>query len=323
MVTFLLFCVLLFVFGRADAQKSPKIPRVGLLAAGSASSLASRIRAFREQLEELGYVEGKNILVEYRFADGKSERLADDAAHFVRSNIDLIIAEGASAAHAAKNATKTIPIVIGHAADPVGTGLVTNLARPGGNVTGLSDFTLGVITKRLEILIDAVPNASRIGVVLNPKNPTNPLQLKDLQELAPLLRITLVSFEVKKPDDFKSALTMMNKARVAASIVMGDPMFSAYRTQLLHNITNSRMPAIWAMREYVLAGGLMSYGADFDDLFRRAAIYVEKILKGAKPAELPVEQPTKFEFVVNLKAAKQIGLTIPPHVLARADRVIR
>ena len=241
----------------------------------------------------------------------------------VRSNIDLIIAEGASAAHAAKNATRTIPIVIGHAADPVGTGLVTNLARPVGNITGLSDFTLGVITKRLEILTEAVPNASRIGVILNPKNPTNPLQLKDLQELAPLLRITLVSFEVNQPDDFEPTFARMNNSRVSASIVVGDPMFSAYRKQLLQNITSNRMPAIWAMREYVLAGGLMSYGADFDDLFRRAAIYVDKILKGAQPAELPVEQPTKFEFVINLKAAKQIGLTIPPNVLARADQVIR
>ena len=309
--------------GMAQAQQPNKIARIGLLAAGSSSSVLSRLEAFRGQLRELGYVEGRNIAIEYRYADGKSERLPNDAADLVRSEIDLIVAEGASAAYAAKNATNTIPIVIGHAADPVGTGLVTSLARPSGNVTGLSDFNLGVITKRLEILTETVPNAARIAVILNPTNSTNPLQLKELQTMAPLLPIKLLSFEVQNPEDFKPAFTMMNTARVAAAIVMGDPMLNAHRTRLLQNIANNRMPAIWAMRDYVLAGGLVSYGADFDDLFRRAAVYVDKILKGAKPADLPIEQPTKFELVINMKTAKQIGVKIPPNVLARADKVIK
>ena len=180
-----------------------------------------------------------------------------------------------------------------------------------------------MITKRLELLKEVVPTASRMAIMLNPSNPTNPLQLRDLQAMAPALGVTTVPFEVKNPDDVKPAFAMMNKARMEAVIVIGDPMFGALRTQLLQIINNRRLPAIWAMREYVLAGGLMSYGADFDDLFRRAAIYVDKILKGAKPADLPVEQPTKFELLINLSAARQIGLSVPPNVLARADRVIR
>lgn len=290
----LALCAVLFALrASAQAQQPRKIVRIGLLANGSASSLASRVEAFRRQLGELGYIERKNIAIEYRYSNGKSNRLPEYAAELIRSKVDLIVAEGASAAHAAKNATNSIPIVIGHAADPVGTGLVTSLARPVGNVTGLSDFTLGVITKRLELLKEVVPAASRMAIMLNPSNPTNPLQLRDLQAMAPALGVTTVPFEVKNPDDVKPAFAMMNKARMEAVIVIGDPMFGALRTQLLQIINNRRLPAIWAMREYVLAGGLMSYGADFDDLFRRAAIYVDKILKGAKPADLPVEQPTE------------------------------
>ena len=220
-------------------------------------------------------------------------------------------------------ATSTIPIVIGNAADPVGTELVASLARPGGNITGLSDFNVGVITKRLELLKEIVPTASRIAVMLNPANPTNPLQLKTLQDIAPALRLALLSFEIKGPDDIEPSFAAMKKDRATALLIVGDPMFGTHRTRLIDLTAKSRLPAIWSVSDYVAAGGLMSYGTDFNDLFRRAATYVDKILKGAKPGDLPIEQPTKFELVINLKAAKQIGLKIPPNVLARADKVIR
>jgi putative ABC transport system substrate-binding protein len=271
----------------------------------------------------LGYVEGKNIKIEYRYAEGKFERLPELAAELVRLNVDVLIAEGAPAAHAAKNVTSVIPIVMGNAADPVGTGLVASLAKPGGNITGLSDFNLGVVSKRLELLKEVVPSASRIAVLLNPSNPTNPLQLKDLQVIAPALHVTLLSLEARGPDDFERAFTAMRKERVAALIVFGDPMCGTYQTRLLDLAGKQRLPTIWSLSRYVEAGGLMSYGTNFDDLYRRAAVFVDKILKGAKPSDLPVEQPTKFELVINLKTAKQIGLTIPPNVLARADEVIK
>jgi putative ABC transport system substrate-binding protein len=307
----------------AEAQQPKKVPRIGYLATGSASAVSRLTEAFREGLRELGYVEGKDIAIEYRYADGKAERLPDLAAELVRLKVDVLVAAGAPAAHAAKTATSTIPIVIGNAADPVGTGLVASLARPGGNITGLSDFNLGVITKRLELLKEVVPTASRIAVLLNPANPTNPLQLKETQAAAPGLGVTLLPLEVRGPDDFDRAFTAMRKERARALLVFGDPMFGTHRTRIVELAAKSRLPAIWSLSEYVEAGGLMSYGTHFNDLYRRATIYVDKILKGAKPAELPVEQPTKFELVINLKTAKQIGLTIPPNVLARADKVIK
>jgi putative ABC transport system substrate-binding protein len=322
-IVWLLTTALISIAPLVNAQQAKKIARIGFLVTGSSSSASSRVEAFRQELRELGYAEGKDIAIEYRYAGGKSDRLPDQAAELVRLKVDVLVAQGAPAAHAAKNATTTIPIVIGNAADPVGTGLVASLARPGGNITGLSDFNVGVITKRLELLKEMVPTASRIAVMLNPANPTNPLQLKDLQAIAPALRVALLSLEVKGPDDIEPAFATMKKQRAAALIVVGDPMFGSHRARLIELTANSRLPAIWSVSEYVTAGGLMSYGTDFDDLFRRAAIYVDKILKGAKPADLPVEQPTTFELVINLKAAKQIGLTIPPNVLARADRVIR
>jgi putative ABC transport system substrate-binding protein len=319
----LLITALLLIVSLVEAQQPKQVPRIGFLATGSAPAVLTRVEAFRRGLRDLGYVEGKNIAIEYRYAAGKSDRLPDLAAELIHLKVDVLVAQGAPAAHAAKNATNTIPIVMGNAADPVGTGLVTSLARPGGNITGLSDFNLGVITKRLELLKEVVPTASRIAVLLNPANPTNPLQLKDLEAIAPALRVTLLSLEVKGPDDIETAFTTVKKARAAALLIVGDPMFGANRTRLVELATKSRLPTIWSVREYVAAGGLMSYGTHLDDLHRRAAVYVDKILKGAKPADLPVEQPTKFEFIVNLKTAKQIGLTIPPNVLARADKVIR
>ena len=307
----------------AEAQQAKKIPRIGFLSSRSPDAEKSRLAAFQQGLRDLGYVEGKNILIEQRYAGGKFDRLPDLAAELVRLKVDVLVATGAPASHAAKNATSLIPIVMGNAADPVGIGLVASLARPGGNITGLSDFAEGVITKRLELLKEVVPSASRVGVLLNPVNPTNPLQLKEIHTTAPALGVTLLSLEAKGADDIDRAFTAMRKERAGALIVLGDPMLETHRTRITELAVKSRLPAIGAHRGYMDAGGLMYYGTNFDDLYHRAATYVDKILKGAKPADLPVEQPMKFELIINLTAAKQIGLTIPPNVLARADRVIK
>ena len=307
----------------SDAQQLKKVARIGFLASSSSERVKSRLAAFQQGLRELGYVEGKNVIVEYRSAEGKFERLPEIASELVRLKVDLLVVEGAPAAHATKNATSVIPIVIGNAADPVGTGLVASLARPGGNITGLSDFNLGVVTKRLELLKEIVPSASRVAVLWNPTNPTNPLQLKETQTAAPGLGVTLLSLEAKGADDIERAFSAIRKERPGALIVIGDPMFGTHQKRITQLTIKSRLPAIYGAPESVDAGGLMSYGTNFADLFRRAATYVDKILKGTKPADLPVEQPKKFEFIINLKAAKQIGLTIPPNVLVRADKVIK
>ncbi len=307
----------------AQAQQAKKVPRIGFLSSRSPDAEKSRLAAFQQGLQELGYLEGKNILIEQRYAAGQFERLPELAAELVRLKVDVLVATGAPASHAAKSVTKTIPIVMGNAADPVGTGLVESLARPGGNITGLSDFNLGVVTKRLELLKEIVPSAARVAVLLNPANPTNPLQLKEIQVIAPALGVTLLPLEAKGPDDIDRAFTAIRKERAGALIIFGDPMLETHRTRITELAVKSRLPAIYGSGGYVDAGGLMSYGTNFDDLYRRAATYVDKILKGTKPADLPVEQPIKFEMIINLKAAKQIGLTIPPNVLARADKVIR
>src|SRR5713226_1611584 len=307
----------------AQAQQPKKVPRIGFLAASSAENLKSRLAAFQQGLRELGYVEEKNIVIEYRYAAGNFERLPDLAAELVRLKMDVLVAEGAPAAHAAKNATSVMPIVIGNAADRVGTGLVASLARPGGNITGLSDFNLAVVTKRLELLKEVVPSVSRVAVLLNPANPTNPLQLKEIQAVAPTLGVALLSMDAKEADDIDRAITTIRKERAGALMVIGDPMLGTNAKRIAELAVKGRMPAIYGTSPNVDAGGLMSYGTNFDDLYRRAATYVDKILKGAKPADLPVEQPLKFELVINLKAAKQIGLTIPPNVLVRADKVIK
>ncbi|HWH76357.1 MAG TPA: ABC transporter substrate-binding protein, partial [Candidatus Binatus sp.] len=256
-------------------------------------------------------------------AEGKFDRLPEFAAAMVRLRVDVIVAEGAPAAHAAKNATHDLPIVIGNAADPVGTGLVASLAHPGGNITGLSDFNLDVVTKRLELIKQVVPKGARIAVLWNPGNPTNPLQLKELRPAAPALGVTLFDVQAKNFEDIEPAFKLIKNHRAAAVLVLGDPMFGTHTKRIAELANKNRLPAIYGSADNMEAGGLMSYGTNFADLYRRAATYVDKILKGAKPADLPVEQPTKFEFVINLKAAKQIGLTIPPNVLARADKVIR
>ena len=321
--SFALCALLVALCASVQAQQLRRVPRIGFLSSRSPDAEKSRLAAFQQGLQKLGYSAGKNILIEQRYAAGKFDRLPDLAAELVGLKVDVLVTTGTPAAHAAKNATSTIPIVIGNAGDPVGTGLVASLARPGGNVTGLSVLNTELSGKRLELLKEVVPTASRVAVLLNPANSINPLQLKEIQSAAPALGVTLHSLEVKGTDDIDRAFTAMKKERTGALIVLGDPLLETHRTRIAELAVKSQLPAIYSLAPYVEAGGLMSYGTNFDDLYRRAATYVDKILKGAKPADLPVEQPTKFEFVINLKAAKQIGLTIPPNVLARADRVIR
>src|SRR5215475_350437 len=283
----------------ADGQ-AKKTPRIGFLATGSAEYVKSRVTAFEQALHKLGYVDGTSITIEYRYADGRFEQLPSLATELVRLRVDILVVMGAPAAHAAKNATSVIPIVIGNAADPVGTGLVASLARPGGNITGLSDFNLGVVTKRLELLKEVVPSASRVAVLLNPANPTNPPQLKEIQTVAPALGVTLLALEAKTSDDIAPAFAVMKSKRAGALLVMGDPMFNTHRRRIAELALKGRVPTIWTVKENVDAGGLMSYGTNYEDLYRRAAGYVDKILKGARPADLPVEQPTKFELVINM-----------------------
>jgi putative ABC transport system substrate-binding protein len=322
------FLLISFIVGSihfAEAQQPvSKIRRVGFLGSVSphASGDRSRVEGLRLGLRQLGYVEGKNILIEYRYADGKIERLPSLAAELVSLKVDILLARGAPAAHAAKNATGTIPIIFGNAADPVGTGLVSSLARLGGNITGLSDFNSGVITKRLELIKEVVPKIFHVAVFLNPANPTNRPQSNEIDAIAPALGVKLLSFEVQGFDDIERAFTAMKKERTGALLVIGGAAGN-FGPRIAEIALENRLPTIWTSSNAVETGGLMSYGTDFADLYRRAATYVDKILKGAKPGDLPVEQPTKFELTINLKTAKQIGLTIPPNVLARADRVIK
>jgi putative tryptophan/tyrosine transport system substrate-binding protein len=302
----------------AEAQQpTKKVPRIAYLGGGSAELERVWLDAFLQGLRELGYFEGKNIVVERRFAAGRYDELPELAAELVGLKVDVIVAASTPVAHSAKKATGTIPVVM-VVADPIGTGLVSSLAKPGGNLTGLSDFHGDLITKRLEILKEVVPSAARIAVLSNPGNPSCSLQTKELAAVAPALGLTLFAVEAKGLDDIAPGFTTMKKQRAGAVLVCGDRLFSTYRRPIFDLSTKNRFPAIYSTKEYAEAGGLMSYGANFPDLYRRAATYVDKILKGTKPADLPVEQPIKFEFIINLKAAKQIGLTIPPNVLARA-----
>jgi putative tryptophan/tyrosine transport system substrate-binding protein len=308
----------------ARAQQSAKVYRIGFLSARSSSSDSARTEVFRQGLRELGYVEGKNIIIVYRYAEGKSEILPDLAAELVRLNMDVILALGVPPTRAAKQSTTTIPIVMAGGSDPVRTGLVASFARPGGNITGVSDLNLDLVTKRLELLKEVSPKTSHVAVLLNPANPTNPLQLEDIRAVAPALGVILLTLEIKGAEDFDRAFARMKQERVDALLVFSDPMFGFQDKRIADLAVKGRLPAMFGNRRYAEAGGLMSYGtANPDDQFRRAAIYVDKILKGANPGELPVERPMKLELVINLKVAKQIGLTIPPNVLARADRVIK
>ena len=306
-----------------DAQQPAKIPRIGFLIASSPSANAARIEAFRQGLGELGYVEGKNIVIELRSADGKFDRLPDLAAELVRLKVDVIVTSGPIINRPAKEATSRIPIVMGFDNDPVGNGFVASLARPGGNMTGLSNLAPEISGKQLEFLKEIVPRLSRVAVFGNSKEPANPQSLREADVAAGSLKMKLQYVDVLSPNDIETAFRTAGKSRADAILILGNFILNPHRAQIADLAVGSRLPAIYNAVEWVEAGGLLSYGTSITDLFRRAAVYVDKILKGAKPADLPVEQPTKFELIINLKAAKQIGLTIPPNVLVRADRVIK
>jgi putative ABC transport system substrate-binding protein len=305
----------------ADAQQTGKMFRIGWLDGGTAAGSAVLVNAFWQELSTLGWIEGKNITIEYRFAENKgSEPPRELAAELVRLKVDLIVVSGIGPALAAKKATTTIPVVMTRAGDPVGEGLVASLARPGGNVTGFSSLSYEINTKRLEILKDAVPKLARVGLLLTPTT----LALKELRPAAQALKLILEEIETQiDANGLESAFQTAKQKQVGAIMTTAANTFFAERKRIVELAVKYRLPAIYFQKEFVDEGGLMSYGADYADLFRRAAGYVDKILKGAKPADIPVEQPIKFEFIINLKAAKQIGLTIPPNVLVRADKVIR
>ena len=307
----------------AAAQQAAKVPRIGFLSALSPDGVPAWLETFRQGLRDLGYVEGKNIVIEWRFAEGKLNRLPSLANELVSLKVDVIVSGGPAVTRAAKEATSTIPIVMGFDNDPVGSGFVASLARPGGNITGLSNFAPEMSGKRLELLKEIVPKLSRVAVLGESTQPGNAQILKETELAAGTFGVQLQSLDVRGPKDIETAFQAASKGRAGAVLVLSSPVATSYRTQLADLAVKSRLPAIYSQRENAEAGGLMYYGVHTPDLFRRAATYVDKILKGAKPADLPVEQPTKFEFVVNLKTAKQIGLTIPPNVLARADKVIK
>jgi putative ABC transport system substrate-binding protein len=307
----------------AEVQQPKQVPRIGFLESSSAEDAKSRLAAFQQGLHELGYVEGKHIIIEYRSAEGQYERLPIFAADLLRLQVAVLVAAGAPAAHAAKNATSTIPIVFASVADPVGQGLVAGLAHPGGNLTGLSDFNTGLITKRLELLKDVVPAIVRVAVLWNPGNPSNLLQWHLTQAAAPALGVTLLPWEATGPDEIDRALAAISQERPGALLLIGDKMLSAHQRQIAEFAVKHRLPTIGTVRPWAEGGLLMSYGAIIPELFRRAATYVDKILKGATPADLPVEQPMRFELVINLKTAQALGLTIPPMLLFQADGVIK
>jgi putative tryptophan/tyrosine transport system substrate-binding protein len=324
-ITVLTLCAMLFAFcGSVDAQQTGKIFRIGFLDASTASGSAVSLEAFRQEMSRLGWIEGKNITIEYRFAEQKTERLPELAADLVRLKVDLIVASGGTPSSlAAKSATTTIPIVMTNPGDPVGSGLVASLARPGGNVTGLSSLSFQLNTKRLEILKDAVPKLARVGLLrTTPTGAAN--QLNDLRSAAPALKIKLEEIKTQlDPKGLESAFQTAKQKQVGAIMTSAGSRFFAERKRIVELATKYRFPAIYFQKEFVDEGGLMFYGADYDDLYRRAAVYVDKILKGTKPADLPVQQASKFEFVINLKAAKQIGLTLSPEFLSRANKVIK
>jgi putative ABC transport system substrate-binding protein len=307
----------------ATAQQPTKVPRIGFLLATSPSANAARYEAFRQGLRELGYVEGKNIVIDRRFAEGKLDRLPSLAAELVRLNVDVIVTTGGISTRAAKEATVTIPIVMVQDNDPVANGFVASLARPGGNITGLATLAPELSGKRLELLKEIVPRLSRVAVFGTSINPGNAQSLKEIQLAAGAFKVQLQYLDVLEPKDIETAFRAATKGRADAVIVLVSSVLNSHRTQVVEHAVKDRLPVIYPFLEFVEAGGLMTYGVNFTDLYRRAATYVDKILKGRTPADLPVEQPMKFEFVINLKAAKQIGLTIPPNVLVRADRVIK
>jgi putative tryptophan/tyrosine transport system substrate-binding protein len=319
----LLTTVLLITAPFAQAQQPARIPRIGILISGSASLNSARVEAFRQRLREHGYVEGKNIVIEYRYAEGKRERLPDLAAELVRLKVDVIVTTGAVPVLAAKKASPTIPIVFAASSDPVGSGLVSSLAQPGGTITGLSQMAPDLDGKRLELLKEAFPKIVRVAFLWQAGGIRGNLELTDMEAAAKVLGIKLLSLPVRSLGDLESAFARAKREGAQALITSTGALIVTQLRQVLDFAVKNRLPAMYPNSEFVEAGGLMSYGPDNTDLFRRAADFVDKILKGTKPADIPVEQPTKFEFLVNLKTVKQIGLTIPQKVMERADKVIR
>ena len=318
-ISFALCAMLLALCHPAEAQSAEKIPRIGIVT-GSSSESGSITKIFQQGLQDLGYVDGKNILFEQRYTEGDRDRVPGIVAELVRLKVDVLFSTQAIVVRAAKQATKTLPIVMAITPDPVATGLVDSLARPGGNVTGLTRLTRELSGKRLELLTEMIPRLSRVGIL----SVAGLTAFKDYEEAASSLKVSLQILEVRVPTpDLPKAFQVAVKGRVNAIIVTSVPGLSGHRKQIVDLAVQNKLPLMSETVVVAEAGGLASYDAKIDEIYRRAAVYVDKILKGAKPADLPVEQPTKFELVINLKTAKQIGLTIPPNVLARADRVIR
>ena len=322
-----LCAMFLALWSFAEARQPKKVPRIGYLSNTDPARESTRSETIRLALRELGYAEGQNITIEYRYTEGKPDRAPELATELVRLKVDIIVAAGGPTwVQAAKNATKTIPIImVGAGADPVEAGLVESLARPGGNVTGITLLNTELGGKRLELLKEAVPKMARVAVLYDPANPVTVRESKEvLRVAARALGLTVRSWEVRAADDFERVFAALSKERPDGLYVAGGgPLLNVNRKRIVEFALKSRLPSMYQSKETVDAGGLMSYGVDLADSYRRVAYYVDRILKGAKPADLPVEQPTKFELVINLKTAKQIGLTIPPDVLARADRVIK
>jgi putative ABC transport system substrate-binding protein len=320
-------CAMLFALCvSAEAQQPKKFPRIGYLLGGDPTSESARFEGIRLALRELGYIEGQNIAIEYRYAEGKTDRAPELAAELVRLKVDIIVVGGGNRiVPAAKNATKTIPIVMtGPGLDPVEAGFVESLARPGGNVTGLTNLGMELGEKRLELLKEAVPKLARVAVLYQPATPANVVEVKeDLPSAARALKLTVQPWEIRAADDFDRVFDALNKQRPDGLYVAGSPLTNSNQKRIVSFALMSRLPAMYSERVAVDDGGLMYYGADIADSYRRVAYFVDRILKGAEPAELPVERPTKFELAINLKTAKQIGLTIPPDVLARATKIIR
>src|SRR5687767_9197471 len=323
--TIVSLCIVLALIWAASAQgeQAGKVQRICFLGNSTAELEANLISPFRAGLRSLGYIEGKNILIEWRWAEGKYQRFPELISELIASKCDGMVTAGTPASLAVKKATTTIPLVMIAVGDPVGTGLIASLAHPGGNITGLTSIASDLEGKRLELLREVVPKVSHIAVMWNPISPFQVISEKEMQEAARALHIKVLSVGVKGEDDLPKAFATITKARPGAFFVLADRLFLHFRTRLMEFALSHRLPGVHAYVELVEAGGLMSYGPSYGEMHRRAAYYVDRILKGTKPADLPVEQPTKFELVVNLKASKQMGLTIPPNVLARANQVIR
>jgi putative ABC transport system substrate-binding protein len=306
----------------AGAQPLDKVRRIGYLDGASPSTNPALTDAFRDQMRQLGYVEGKNLVIEYRWVDGKYDRLSDLAADLVRLRVEVIVTVGDPVVQAAKKATTTIPIVMASVGDPVGRGFVASLARPGGNITGVSNFAVALSGKWLEILREVVPHLSQVAILRNSANPTHPLFWMEADKAAKGLGLKLQSLEVRSPEDIDTAFESMLKERIGAFVTLPDPLLTGQRVRIADLAAKTHLPGIAAFRENTEAGTLMAYGPSLAANRRRAAVFVDKILKGAKPGDLPIEQPTKFELVINLKTAKALGLTIPPSLVQRADEVI-